>query len=49
MTDTHTPRSGDRRGTDRRKVVAPNLPFADRRQGERRSGADRRAHPRDEA
>lgn len=39
-------RSTDRRSGDRRKRQVP-IDFPDRRQGERRSGKDRRAHPRD--
>jgi len=38
--------SGDRRGTDRRQQQLAPLPFPDRRQGDRRSGHDRRADPR---
>lgn len=43
---TENARSGERRGEDRRKVQISPLPFPDRRQGERRSGTDRRGEPR---
>ena len=36
---------GRRSGEDRRKQQVP-IDFPDRRKGERRSGKDRRAHPR---
>ncbi len=45
QTDQDTQR-GDRRGPDRRKAQVSPLPFPDRRQGDRRSGRDRRAEPR---
>lgn len=38
----------DRRGGERRKAQVKELPFSDRRQGERRSGHDRRGAPRKE-
>lgn len=43
QTDPTEHRIADRRGEDRRKAQITPLPFPDRRQGERRSGADRRA------
>ncbi len=36
---------GRRKGEDRRKQQEP-IDFPDRRKGDRRSGEDRRAHPR---
>ena len=45
-TDQNRQRTADRRGADRRKAQVSPLPFPDRRQGERRSGRDRRAEPR---
>ena len=45
QTEAKMPRGPERRGKDRRQTQAPSLPFPDRRQGERRSGADRRTTP----
>lgn len=38
--------SPERRGEDRRKAQVSPLPFPDRRQGDRRSGVDRRKSAR---
>ncbi|MCC6926797.1 hypothetical protein [Novosphingobium sp.] len=46
QTEADPPRGADRRGEDRRKAQVSPLPFPDRRQGERRSGQDRRSGPR---
>lgn len=43
QTEKQTPRGEDRRAQDRRKQQTAPLPFPDRRKGDRRSGADRRA------
>ena len=43
--DSDTTPTGDRRQDDRRKTQAP-IEGEDRRKGQRRSGADRRATPR---
>jgi hypothetical protein len=40
------PEAWERRRGDRREQQVP-IDFPDRRKGERRSGEDRRAHPRD--
>ena len=45
-TDQNRQRADDRRGADRRQAQVSPLPFPDRRQGDRRSGHDRRAEPR---
>jgi len=46
QTKTEAERAAGRRDTDRRKAQVQPLPFPDRRQSERRSGADRRGVPR---
>ena len=43
--EQNEPAFGDRRTGDRREAHIP-IDFADRRQGERRNGKDRRASPR---
>ena len=45
-TDQNRGSPADRRGADRRQAQVSPLPFPDRRQGERRSGRDRRSEPR---
>lgn len=44
----HDPSGGGRRKEDRRKAQVP-FEGPDRRKGDRRSGTDRRATPRDDA
>ncbi len=46
MADTTPTDPAGRRSEDRRQAASAALPFADRRQGERRTGDDRRRTPR---
>ena len=46
QTEDQSPAPSDRRAGDRRQQQVSPLPFPDRRQGDRRSGHDRRASPR---
>ncbi len=45
VAEKNEPAAEDRRNGDRRQIEAP-INFPDRRQGDRRSGPDRRASPR---
>ncbi len=47
VTKQTTGREADRRLAARREAQAQPLPFPDRRQGDRRTGTDRRAPPLD--